>query len=1316
MSIAGRPVTADDVQLLAQRDGPKGFVRLCAAVIGAALSEAGKPVTAELTERIHLPDGGVDARVSLPSSVPETRGLIGPGTSVFQFKTVEAGFQPRQSVLDSFLRKLRGALPAVNKELGRFPDRYVVVTNFDLDGRGRRRVENALRADAPGFQDRPIVIWGAAELAAFLTLRPHLRHAFLGEEELSTVDVALGELRRSQHDVPWPAELVNREKALERIRRFVTEGAHRVLHVHGPRLVGKTRTVAEALRPSSTEVIWARTPARVSDGLVRALDAEPRKVVLVIDGCDLGQEENLRTLLLGTGRLKTVTIGTSAHHAAGMENLPLEPLEFTAAHNLARAVAPDPDWTEMARSWLVSVSGGLPGILLHAQWVAGTDARESGLRGTAREKVEDLVWDRLTSGLTPEQQLYLQLFAVVSDLRIDDDPGNELAMVADAFDLDAPRAREIGEELLHHHLLLARGPNREVVPPVLAISAAAKLLRSRPDGFDKLLLRLPPTTLARFLGRVADLEQVTQMEDLVRDLLSAPGLLDGPQGLLNAGPNIVPYARRAPSLFLDKLGCLFERHGTQWIHEGPFESTRHRVLRELEGLALKAEHFERSAARLLDVAETEPRGSLIPFTDSFCRLFFHQHPEVEASLAVRASFLEGLVANRSARGRALLARACGTFAGSQVIPLHGAEGPDPPMASGLPRYWQEVFEYSRRILSVLHRLMDDADASVRVAAAEACLERFDDFVRLRAGQPAINAARDALQIVPVRERRERRMRLHESIDRAVEEIEDPKHQREPTDPYAPLVEPLRALRAELFSGSIGLALQRWAGSLPPAEELAELESDLAPEQLPRDAALHKIVREVAGNPEALDPDTLDWLFTLEAHHAWRFFQLVGREDNEKRWLQRFLERGDSPAAARNFAAYLAGRAEGGCVDRDQLLDELLNDRGLAERLALPCTLAFDPSPAGIERFRRLAHPDLVGPVTAASRLADSGWARALKDADVEQVLTALGDQDGNVGTSVVRFLARRIWKGEGLPGFLEPGAWTALERAVPEIQDPDTYRWETLASRLGAQDSPRLLQLMRRVLRMEGADGIFRSMRKDGPLWRQLHGQARADYFALLVEALADDSPASVWIQFHAKEVIDPDADAGTLLEVARRGPQHAEAVAEMLDATKNGFWRICGGLLSASEHAPDDRLEKRLFAAVGSTGIVRIGPDGLAPLWEQRLQQARELLSHPSPRVRRWAADVADWLTKQARKEREGGSWLWDHPFSHEEIRQMVERKGSPERSWALKRLLQRAPSREALDYLTRDDIEEGLDLLPEDDPARRKWETYLRRAVDVP
>jgi hypothetical protein len=176
-TVFGRPVSAVEVERLPADTGPTDFVRLCGVLIGRAMADRlGSFTLPAITERIAVPDGGVDAEYASPEprSLPETGGLVGPGTTVYQFKYRDPSSASRARLVSGLARTLRSESPKVAPRC----DRYVLMTNVHLEGAQVRRLRDALVEGDPAFAAKIIVVWGAAEIALALNSTPYLRHLF----------------------------------------------------------------------------------------------------------------------------------------------------------------------------------------------------------------------------------------------------------------------------------------------------------------------------------------------------------------------------------------------------------------------------------------------------------------------------------------------------------------------------------------------------------------------------------------------------------------------------------------------------------------------------------------------------------------------------------------------------------------------------------------------------------------------------------------------------------------------------------------------------------------------------------------------------------------------------------------------------------------------------------------------------------------------------------------------------------------------------------------------------------------------------------
>jgi hypothetical protein len=216
-TVFGQAVTANDVERLPADTGPTDFIRLCGALIGKALAErAGSFTLPEISERINVPDGGIDAEYTTPEnlSLPETGGLVGPGITIFQFKYRDATSASGPETIRKIVQEISKDFPRTAQRC----DRYVFMTNILLSGAHLRRIRDALIESYPAFASKQIVIRGAAEIALTLNVTPDLRHLFFPEAGLRPLDTAEAEPKREDRE-EWIWDYRIRRSELETMVR-----------------------------------------------------------------------------------------------------------------------------------------------------------------------------------------------------------------------------------------------------------------------------------------------------------------------------------------------------------------------------------------------------------------------------------------------------------------------------------------------------------------------------------------------------------------------------------------------------------------------------------------------------------------------------------------------------------------------------------------------------------------------------------------------------------------------------------------------------------------------------------------------------------------------------------------------------------------------------------------------------------------------------------------------------------------------------------------------------------------------------------------
>jgi hypothetical protein len=103
---------------------------------------------------------------------------------------------------------------------------------------------------------------------------------------------------------------------------------------------------------------------------------------------------------------------------------------------------------------------------------------------------------------------------------------------------------------------------------------------------------------------------------------------------------------------------------------------------------------------------------------------------------------------------------------------------------------------------------------------------------------------------------------------------------------------------------------------------------------------------------------------------------------------------------------------------------------------------------------------------------------------------------------------------------------------------------------------------------------------------------------------------------------------------------------------------------------------------------------------------------------VANWALEaeskLRSWLEHAQREDRE--EWIWDYRIPRAGLERMLKDRDSPERLWAIGRLLQDAPKERVLELLTPAEILDALPKLDQlDERTRQMWQAYARHWSQV-
>lgn len=1304
----GESVNARDIERMSGDDGPVRFVRLCGALVRWDLVERGAALADfRISERLNVPDRGVDAECWLATTTAETGGVVGPGRTIFQFKHRDVG--DRRAVVRSLAVRLR-------EEVRRLPpdvDRYVLMTNVDVAGADQTRLRSAILAGAPQLSGKPIIVRGAAEIAVALNASPPLRNLFAAAGGLSTVDVIEAELEAAYRELGW-APFVDRARELSAIRDFVDRQAARVLRVQGPRYSGRTRLVLEAVKSSASRALWAVAADEVGVDLLRDLDSSRDHPLLVVDDDDDVATRSVLEWAEQRTRLKTIVITRGESYPSdGSDPLTVNVSRMSTAdlENLLQAIRPELSFG--ARSWIIEGSDGLPGLAIHAAArIIGPNPRQPVGPEEFRRSLGRLLNDEYEARLSPGELQALRIASVLPVIGVAESVVAEVAAVARALKLDPSAFAAHQRALERAGLLRRRGRFVAVVPPLLAEHLAAQALTDPQTSIADLEVALP--SRERFLQL---LERVVRLpDDGIRRALERV-VRDRCGGFERLVSDADVLCRLAPAAAPAVMACI--EAGLSGVTTAALATMlagppRRAIVETLEELAHRSETFEAAAHQLLALADAENEPWANNARGIFLSLFHWRHPELSASLSQRLAALRRGAISAAAGRRAIVAEATGAaFKLHQVFRSHHPMGPHPPQARYVPKTSEEVVQYGLGVVDLLASLRRDGDEPVRASATASTIQVVRPLVRI-----AVDASTESGLVVPPLVARvfEALREIGQAVNDAgtfgqiVTELEILQESLDPASASQPTVhaELLRAV-TELDADMMRSFRSRvWRVVGPPTWKQRARRHDDREERQRSIQGLATEILEDANYPSLFEAQ-LDWLLGSEARRGSELFHTLGRRDARRGLWASLAGKGATAPGQERMAAYLAGWAD---TDRGQAhaeIDRLITSRpDLTRALIGAVAHVFDGEHRVAQVARLFASGGIPSGEFVTVLVSTLPW-EEIPAPEMEHLLAAVDDATPTTRGTLLQALAVGLMRGGAPSPRLRELAWTFLE-ASSGVADVRTGPWwGEVAARLGESEPRRLLALVENVIGNAAADGHGSTLRRHELTLAlaTLRERDRPGLIQMLLR-LASKSEASWSIDAVVEDEVNPVADRDTVLEFARHvGVDGARTVALTLSAEKPGFWELARELLA--EWGDDNQVRDRLLSALPGDGLA----GSALPMIEERLNRAAALRADPNPWVASWAQEAVaffeDWRRREARDEQE--EWIWDYRIRRSQLEGMVQGSDSPDKRWAIGRLLEHAPRERVIELLTPDEILKALDSLPQlPEHVRERWEAWAR------
>ena len=393
-----------------------------------------------------------------------------------------------------------------------------------------------------------------------------------------------------------------------------------------------------------------------------------------------------------------------------------------------------------------------------------------------------------------------------------------------------------------------------------------------------------------------------------------------------------------------------------------------------------------------------------------------------------------------------------------------------------------------------------------------------------------------------------------------------------------------------------------------------------------------------------------------------------------------------------------------------MLDHLSLVKPEHVRGILSAVFFLPASPKSIERLISLVERGHTSAAEAIGGIRYGGWVRSLRLDEFLTLMRGLDDGTMEAASGLGEVLAGWIHFSREMPEELQERGWLLLERSARSGNRHFAHRWDRVATSLVGKQQQRFFGLLERLANGPnglGSAKILEELRHHGRVWKKLMDLDRPGTLQSLIRAELRGSDSPFWVSWYLEHFVDLDIDEEILVRFAiENGEAGALAVANVLDAGRDEFWTIAARLIET--YPKSERLAGRLDSRVGTTSVVS---GSFVPTWRHRLDRAAGLLNHPHPRVSQWAREVVDWMEDNIRREEKEDQerFIWDYRIWRRQLEGLLQERDSPDRLWAIRRILKRAPTKDVLELLSLEDIREGLSVTDPPEPAREKWEAYL-------
>jgi len=1307
----GQSIKGDEVELETSTWSPDRFASMCDALIWAV---SGRNCTSlpSFTNRVNAADGGIDAEWDLEipdDGNPIPTPLIGTGWNVFQYKSRSITSSNRDRIIANLRSGLKGAITDIESRFHRTPDRYTLFINIDLKHDQKKVIKEAILEGYSGYSGIHAEVVGAGELATFLNDNPHLKYAFFATILFKTWEEAY-KAHRSHKFLGADVDLIGREDDIRRLSLLIRDERIRVIIVTGPHDIGKSRLVLEATKDRPHDVVMALDPRSMDLSDYHRLVSSHGEVICIVEDPEPDIIQSLAIEVLTIPNLKLiVTLPTCSHiHIPSyglderIQNLHLEPLDDKCSHELLKAIGLPRDLE--IEEWIIRQAGGIPGILLAAGSL-GPNLRCG--QGDLVTSVGKEFEKRIDSGLGAEALKGAGLFSILTHVGIAGGFEPEIRCICDSFGngwqpADAMKALDI----LEHAGLARRGGSFAWISiPILANHLAGRLIRVRRNEVFALYARLELPGRMRFLRRLCEISGA-EVEGFWDEMFSP----DGPLGKTPFTSDQVKMLETISGAAPERTIKLLEKSMLNTTREERLSidgEIRRGLMWALEQLLFRAGTSRRALRLIWLLAEVENDEIYSNnATGVLKEAFLMMHPQMPLPLWERIEALREFTSPHESReGKIAAIKAAGEAIGSWSIIIRHSAGPD--FLDSRPCFsYPDACHYAHELIDIMISIASMEEGEVACAAIEVlpgliihyategnapeALERLKILVDWAiSGKPGLDISIISESII----------NIYDSLSDRVKNPQCPAHKK---DELCKVLDELKCLEERLESGDFFLRLKLWSGKgfrrdtktiKVKGREIHIFEK-----------RLEELAEEAVNDSGLLTEDIISWLIYHATQKSGVFFYHLGLKDKERGFLDLMKGFAKDPQGNSAFSSYFRGWAKDEPDAAGMFLDRFAESGELNAEALIEATLRMRPDNSRVKRIINLIEKRRVDPLSAG-KFMSHGWIEYIEpDQGMEllRIIAGAGFENSAMAIYMINANYRKhLASNETLREF----AWRCLENN-PIIRPPaDAYNFDYLAGKLAGYDLERGFRLLDKLLHRKEEANLWHPLDPFGTheFRDVLYGMDKECLLELLFKVSKADKLRRFDITQYLKGFLDFEKERDLLLNFAKKDEEIACIISQCITTSKPGFWPIAFELVKS--YPANHEIKENLEAGIEQQGEVICGP--FSKFYEERKSEIDQLLADPdTPKeVHYWLHSFSDRLKKETSRE-----LIWEYDRDINDLREAIENRESPERIWAIGRVLKYGTPEDWKRLLRVEDIEEALPQIDLPEKKRKVIERALK------